>query len=78
MDSLTILISFLGLLVAVGVALIPFIRKVYFCGPELTIELVTNGGSSGNRGLGSWNDTSKGYIDANSAIYRFEVTGMLI
>lgn len=59
---------------AVGVVLIPFIRKVYFCGPELTIELLPDGGSSGNRGMGSGNDTSKGYIDANTAIYRFKVT----
>lgn len=69
-----IIIGLLGLVVAVGVVLIPFIRKVYFCGPELTLELIPNGGSSGNRGLGSGNDKSKGYIDANSAIYRFEVT----
>jgi hypothetical protein len=74
MDTLNIAIGILGLLIAVGIALIPYFRKLYFIGPELTIELISNGGTSSPKGLSPKNDTSKGYIDANSAIRFFELT----
>jgi len=73
MEIITVIISIFGLIIVVAIALIPYIRKVYFIGPELTIELLSNGGSSGNRGLSNKNDNTKGYIDGNNAIYVFEV-----
>lgn len=74
METINIIIGIAGLIVAVGLALIPYIRKVYFRGPELTIELIPDGGSSGPRGLSPNNDTSKGYIEGDKAIYVFELT----
>jgi hypothetical protein len=74
MDPISVLISVFGLIITVLLALIPYFRKVYFLGPELTIELLPDGGSSGNRGLSSKNDKSKGYVDRDSAIFIFEVT----
>jgi hypothetical protein len=56
MNLLSITIAALGLLVSVSVALIPYIRKVFFIGPELTIELIPNGGSSANKGYSRKND----------------------
>ena len=74
METINILIGILGLLIVVGIALITYFRKVYFVGPELTIELIANGGLSGPKGLSVRNDTSKGYVDGDKAIYVFEVT----
>jgi hypothetical protein len=74
MDPLSIILGILGLIITVLLALIPYFRKVYFIGPELTIELMPDGGLSMNRGLSGKNDTSKGYVEGNTAIYVFEVT----
>lgn len=74
METINVIIGVSGLIIAIGLTLIPYIRKVYIIGPELTIELLSNGGSSGNRGLSGKNDTSKGYIEGDKAIYVFEVT----
>jgi hypothetical protein len=74
MDPLSIILGVLGLIVTVLIAMIPYFRKVYFVGPELTIELIPDGGISMNKGLSGKNDTSKGYVDGNNAIYVFEVT----
>ncbi|MCB0746131.1 MAG: hypothetical protein KDC90_01595 [Ignavibacteriae bacterium] len=74
MDPLSIILGILGLIITVLIAMIPYFRKVYFVGPELTIELIPDGGMSMNCGLSGKNDTSKGYVDGNNAIYVFEVT----
>lgn len=74
METINVIIGISGLIVAVALALTPYIKKVYFIGPELTIELIPNGGSSGNRGLSLKNDTSKGYVEGDKAIYVFEIT----
>ncbi len=74
METISVIIGISGLIIAVGLALTPYIKRVYFIGPELTVELVPKGGSSGNRGLSRKNDTSKGYVDGDKAIYVFEVT----
>jgi len=63
-----------ALLIPTLIALIPFIRKVYFSGPELTIEIISTGGGSEPLGLSIKNDDSKGYIEGNNAIYHFKVT----
>lgn len=74
MDPISVIIGVSGLIISVLLALIPYFRKVYLLGPELTIELLPDGGSSGNRGLSSKNDKSKGYVERDSAIFIFEVT----
>lgn len=74
MDLITIALGILGLIATVLIALIPYFRRVYFVGPELTIELLPHGGTSGSRGLSHNNDTSKGYIVGDKAIHIFEVT----
>jgi|WetSurMetagenome_2_1015567.scaffolds.fasta_scaffold169733_2 hypothetical protein len=74
MDTINILLGIIGLIITVGIALIPYFRKVYFLGPELTIEVLPDGGSSGNRGYSSKNDKSKGYLNVEEAIHIFEVT----
>jgi hypothetical protein len=63
------------LLIPASIALFPFIRKVYFAGPQLTIEIIlSSGGGSEPLGLSVKNDISKGYIEGNEAIYCFKVT----
>ena len=78
METLNVIIGISGLIIAVLLALTPYLKKVYFTGPELTIELMPDGGSSGNRGLSQKNDVSKGYIERDKAIYVFEVTWNVI
>lgn len=77
METIDIIIAISGLLLTVLLALVPYYRRVYFLGPELTIELLPNGGYGGERGLSPKNDTSKGFIDANIAIHKWEVTWMM-
>lgn len=74
METINVIIAVSGLLLTVLIALIPYFRKVYFIGPELTIELESDGGMSKSRGMSPKNDTSKGYIDGNNAIHVFELT----
>jgi len=63
-----------GLLIPVGIAMIPFIRIVYFRRPELTIESVMEKFESQPQGLSTKNDISKGYIDGEKAIQIFLVS----
>jgi len=72
MDALNVLIGALGLVIAVLLALIPYFRRTYLMGPELTIELTPHGGLSGQRGLSNKNDLSKGYVEQDTAIYIWE------
>lgn len=46
-----IAIGILGLVLALVLALIPFLWKRYIARPEVTIEIIKNGGSSSPRGL---------------------------
>lgn len=59
--------------VAIIIALGPFLWKRYFSRPELTVEIIKGTGVSSNVGVSNKNDISKGYIEANSAIYIFRV-----
>jgi hypothetical protein len=72
MDTLDVLISALGLILAVLLALIPYFRKTYFVGPELTIELTPHGGFSRQRGLSNNNDFSKGSVEQDTAVIIWE------
>lgn len=67
-------IGIIGIIVAIIIALIPYIRSKYFLGPKLTLEITKEGGRSTNEGLSAMNDTSKGYVDGNTAIYIFGLT----
>ena len=74
MSLLEIVFATIGLLLAILTAFIPFFRKIYIVRPELTIEIIPDGGKSNRSGISAKNDTSKGYIDGNNAIYIFELT----
>lgn len=70
-----IAIGILGLVLALILALIPFLWKRYIARPEVTIEIIKNGGSSSPRGLSYKNKVNEeGYIDGNNAIRIFELT----
>jgi len=66
------LLSFLGGLLT---AIVPFFWKRYISRPEVTIEIIKDGGSSSPRGLSHKNVvTEEGFIDGNTAIRVFELT----
>lgn len=68
-------IGIISIGIAIIIALIPYARNRYFLGPELTIEIIPDGGMSAPRGLSSKNKvTAEGYIDGNTAIQIFELT----
>ena len=68
-------IGIISIVIAIIIALIPYIRNRYFLGPELTIEIIPDGGMSSPRGLSSKNKVNaEGYIDGNNAIRIFELT----
>lgn len=70
-----IAIGILGLILALVLAFVPFLWKRYITRPEVTIEIVKNGGSSSPRGLSHKNIVNEeGYIDGNNAIRIFELT----
>ncbi len=70
-----IAIGILGLVLALILALIPFLWKRYIARPEVTIEIKKNGGSSSPRGFSNKNKVNEeGYIDGNNAIRIFELT----
>jgi len=67
-------IGILGIVIGVIIALIPYFISKYFSRPELTIDIVFNGGMSLARGLSSNNDFSKGYVEGETANRLFELT----
>ena len=67
------IIGILSIVVGIIIAITPFLWRRYFARPELTIEIIKGGGISSNVGVSSKNDTSKGYIDGNTALYVFKV-----
>jgi hypothetical protein len=67
------IIGVASIVVAVVIATAPYLWKRYFSRPELTVEIIKAGGVSSNVGVSSKNDTSKGYIEGNTAIYVFRV-----
>jgi hypothetical protein len=70
-----ILIGIASIIIGVLIAIIPYIRRKYFLRPELTIEIIKDGGSSSPRGLSPKNKVNEeGYIDGNTAIRVFELT----
>jgi hypothetical protein len=54
--------------------ILPYLINKYYSRPELTIEIIPNGGVSLQIGLSENNDFSKEYIDADTAIRIFELT----
>ncbi len=70
-----IVIGILGLVLSLVLVLIPFLWKRYIARPEVTIEIIKNGGFSSPRGLSHKNKVNEeGYIDGNNAIRIFELT----
>lgn len=69
-----IAIGIIGIIVGLILAIIPYFRSKYYLRPELTIEIVSNGGMSSPLGLSNNNDFSKGYVEADTANRIFELT----
>lgn len=73
------LFAVISILVAIFIALIPHIRKAYLQGPELTIELLRNGGGSLPMGLSNKNiPDDDGVIEMRNAIQIFRLTWNLV
>mgnify|MGYP001008799072 CR=1 FL=1 len=72
--EIEILIGILSIIVAVGIALIPYIKSKYFTRPELTCQIIYQNGMSTPIGVSPKTDTSKGYYEADTAIRIFELT----
>lgn len=69
------MIGILGIIVGLIIAVVPFLWKRYVSRPELTIEIIKDGGSSSPRGLSHKNIVNEeGYIDGRTAIRVFELT----
>ena len=67
-------IGIASILIGIIIAIIPYLRRKYFLRPDLTIEIVSDGGSSSSIGLSSKNVvTNEGYIYGNNAIRVFEL-----
>jgi hypothetical protein len=69
-----ILIGILGIIVGLIIAVIPYFWSKYYVRPELTLEIVSDGGISSPQGLSNKNDFTKGAIEAETAIRIFELT----
>lgn len=70
-----ITIGIVGIILAIIIAIVPFLWKKYIERPEVTIEIINNRGSSSPKGFSSQNTVNdEGYIDGNSAIMIFELT----
>jgi hypothetical protein len=70
-----ILIGILGILTGLLIAIVPYFWKRYITRPELTIEIIKEGGSNSPRGLSHRNVVNEeGYIDGRTAIRIFELT----
>jgi len=70
-----IAIGIASLIIGILIAVIPYFRRKYFLRPELTIEIIKDGGFSSPRGISSKNKVNEeGYIDGNTAIRVFELT----
>ncbi len=68
-------IGIISIVIAIIIASIPYVRNRYLLGPELTIEIIPDGGMSSPRGLSSKNKVNaEGYIEGNNAIRIFELT----
>jgi hypothetical protein len=69
------IIAILSILFAIVIAIIPFLWNRYIERPEVTIEIINNGGSSSPKGISAKNTVNEeGYIDGNNAILIFELT----
>ena len=67
--------TLLGFLGGLLIAIVPVLWKRYISRPEVTIEIIKNGGTSSPRGLSHKNIvTEEGYIDGHTAIRVFELT----
>ncbi len=70
-----IVIGIIGIIVGLAIAVIPFLWKRYISRPEVTIEIIKDGGLSSPRGLSNRNKVNEeGYIDGGTAIRVFELT----
>lgn len=73
-NKMEILIGIIGIIIGLVIAIVPFLWKKYVVRPELTIEIVKDGGMSSPRGLSHKNKVNEdGYIDGRTAIRVFEL-----
>jgi hypothetical protein len=68
-----IILTIVGLILTVLLALIPFFRNKYANRPRLEMQLLKKGGSSHQLGISQKNDFSKGELDAITVIRVFEL-----
>ncbi|MCU4174830.1 hypothetical protein [Carboxylicivirga sp. N1Y90] len=69
-----IIIGMASIVLGIVIAIIPYVRRKYFLRPDLTIEIVSDGGLSSPLGLSAKNEVNEeGYIDGNTAIRVFEL-----
>lgn len=74
-NKMEIIIGIIGIVVGLIVAIVPYLWNKYFARPELTIEIIKDGGTSSPRGLSSKNKVNEeGSIDGFTAIRVFELT----
>jgi hypothetical protein len=73
MDT-NVMIGIISIIVAIVIAIAPWIKKKFFTRPELTIELVFDSGLNANLGLSYKNDLSLGYIEGDKAIHVWSLT----
>lgn len=62
-----------GLIVTIGIALIPYLKRRYGDRPKLEIEIQYRGGTTAPRGISPKTDTSKGYYESEKAIQIFQL-----
>ena len=68
-------IGILGISTGLLIAIFQYFWKRYIMRPELTIEIIKDGGSSSSRGLSHRNVVNEeGYIDERTAIRVFKLT----
>ncbi|TKC01086.1 hypothetical protein FA046_00500 [Pedobacter cryophilus] len=63
----------IGIIVTVIIALVPYFKSKYFSRPEITIEVISDGGISSPMWLSNNNDFSDGFVDDRTAIRIFEL-----
>lgn len=73
------MIGILGIIIGVIIAIVPYFWNRYFSRPELTIEIINDGGISSPRGLSHKNKVNEaGCIDGRTAIWVLEQTWKFI
>lgn len=74
MQTFLVITTILSLFFLILFGIIPFIQKMYFLRPELTIEIIYEGLEAVPLGLSPNNEAVDGVIDGEKAVYLFKST----